>query len=98
MKKPRSARVGVALYVDVICGGITRRCCTRNIGLGGVFVSPEIHWVPAPGTPVELCFLGLHTMSASVLRADSTGIALLFSQVDKGDFAFLSALLHSQAA
>ena len=98
MKKPRSTRVDVDLYVDLICDGITRRCCARNIGLGGIFVNPEIYWVPAPGTAVELCFLGLHTMSATVLRSDNTGMALLFSEVDKRDFAFLSALLHSRAA
>ena len=103
MNKPRrSARVEVELSVDLICDGVTRRCTTRNIGLGGVFVNAEAQseaqWVPAPGTPVEICFLGVHTIAATVLRADTSGIALLFSQVDQRDFAFLSALLHSRAA
>lgn len=97
MNQARLPRAWVELDVDMTVNGVTTQHKTHDVGLGGVLIDCGKQPLPEPGTEVELNILGIRTVPARVLRASEKGIALMFRELNDGDFGFLNALQHRRA-
>lgn len=97
MNQARLPRAWVEIGVDMTVNGLTTQHKTRDVGLGGMLIDCGEQLPPEPGTEVKLSILGLRTVPARVLRANKKCIALVFSELNDGDFGFLNALQHRRA-
>lgn len=103
MEKRRQARTAVALEVELVYAGrATGNYRTRNLSLGGVFLSGGDGSGPPVGAEVGLNFRThaaserRHAMQARVARVEPAGIALIFREFNLDDFSFLQGALEGR--
>jgi len=102
MERRWTERTPINVPVDLsFAGGQAGEYCTRDIGLGGVFVEIPQEVALTKETPVELTFklgsgtnLARHRINARVVRVAADGVGMMFRDFDAGAFRSLQEVLR----
>ena len=102
MEQRWSTRTRARLEIDLSCQGMAnKRCYTRDIGLGGVFLELGQNAAPPRDSIVELVFnfdhgtvTGSHRIRGKVVRVVEDGVGLMFRDFDANAFRSLRELIN----